>query len=454
MIKIEELVEKAKNGDEEAYSELIMLVKDDLYKIARAKLGNNENVQDAIQNTIINAYFNIGKLRNDQYFKTWITRILINECNRIYKNIKREDKLIEKYINNTDTEECIDDTIDFDSIIMILDENKKKIFELYYKYGLSVKEISKKLNISETNIKSDLYRGRQKIKKSYKSATIFLFILCIFIATSVIAACVISYIKSLFEVGSVGINNDGILMAIENLDWYQETNMDYIDLGDGNKIKVEYLLMDEMNLYLIFDFESEKDISKYSDISLLDLKIVDEDNNVICNRENVFAEQYCKIIGTKSIENNSNNIKALIYIYTDGFPASESLNISFSKIVLAKKMDTKEIDNTIVNFKINLDEKFVNRKYTTYISENGEIKKSIITETGFYSIIKGNDDISINEVSLIDEAGEIYECYYSRLSEYDSNCSYIIIGNYYDTKNEKLKLVINDNEYILKKNEN
>lgn len=59
MIKIEELVVQAKNGDKEAFSKLIIEVQSYLYNVARTKLGNEEDIQDAIQNTIINAYLNI-----------------------------------------------------------------------------------------------------------------------------------------------------------------------------------------------------------------------------------------------------------------------------------------------------------------------------------------------------------------------------------------------------------
>ena len=127
--------------------------------------------------------------------------------------------------------------------------------------------------MSENTIKSELSRGRQKIRKSFKQASIIILILCLLVTTSVIAISIISYIKSLFDVNSVGAKNDGVLMAIENLDWYQQVEMSYIDLGNGYKIKAEYLLIDEMNLYLVFDFQSEEDISKFNNISISDLKL-------------------------------------------------------------------------------------------------------------------------------------------------------------------------------------
>lgn len=218
MIPIKDLVIKAKTGNRDAYSELILLIHNDLYKVAKFKLDNEYDIEDAIQNAILNAYINIRKLRNTEYFKTWITKILINECNRIYKRKKKESLLEKKYTRFLDSEVYIDEVTDFDNITKILDETKKTIFELRYKEDLSIKQIAKKLNMPETTIKTHLNRGKQKIKKNYPHTPIIIFILVLFISTSIIAATTISYIGSLFEIENINSKNDNILTAIENLE--------------------------------------------------------------------------------------------------------------------------------------------------------------------------------------------------------------------------------------------
>ena len=82
---MEELVEKAKNDDKRAFSELIMATEKELYLIAKSKLKSDDDIGDAIQETIYKSYKNIKKLRDNSVFKTWIIKILINECNNIYK---------------------------------------------------------------------------------------------------------------------------------------------------------------------------------------------------------------------------------------------------------------------------------------------------------------------------------------------------------------------------------
>lgn len=449
MVKIEELVVQAKNGNEESYSELVKLLKPHLQNIAMARLNNTADADDAVQITIFTAYKKLKDLRDNKFFKTWITKILINECNRIYRNYKKDEKLLDKYSSNI--KEASNTDLDFDSIIDTLNNKRKKIFELYYKDELTVKEISKRLNMSENTIKSELSRGRQKIKSSFKKASIVVIILCLFVTTSVIAISLINYLRSLFEITSVGAKNDGVLTAIEHLDWYQELDMPYIDLSDGYKIRFEYILMDEMNLYLVVDFESENDISKFNNISLPDIKIINENNEVICDRGNILSNQIQMHIGDKLQENSSHHMKSLIYMYTDSFPICKTLNISFSKVVLYSKSLTNKIQCD-ASFQIDLSEKFLNRKYTSYVSNECSIKKAIVTETGFYAIIE-TDYFQDLKVSLIDQNKNIHNCYYNLLST-NSNSNileYIIMCNFNDIENEKLKLVIYDNVLELKK---
>ena len=82
---MEELIEQAKKGDKNAFSQLIKNIENDLYWIAKTRIKNDDDIGDVLQETIYKCYKNIKKLRENSYFKTWIVNILINECNYIYK---------------------------------------------------------------------------------------------------------------------------------------------------------------------------------------------------------------------------------------------------------------------------------------------------------------------------------------------------------------------------------
>ncbi len=68
----------AKKGDHEAFIALIHTEKAKMYRIAKAMLRDETNIEDAIQTTILKAYENIKKLKKEEFFQTWFIRILIN----------------------------------------------------------------------------------------------------------------------------------------------------------------------------------------------------------------------------------------------------------------------------------------------------------------------------------------------------------------------------------------
>lgn len=79
------LVRRARRGDAEAFIALIEACKMSLRRVALSYLKSEEDVADAIQDTILDAYEHIGSLKKEEYFKTWLVRILINRCTKQYR---------------------------------------------------------------------------------------------------------------------------------------------------------------------------------------------------------------------------------------------------------------------------------------------------------------------------------------------------------------------------------
>ena len=77
---MEKLVKKAKKGDAEAFIALMEQNRQSMIRIAFAYLGNEEDVADAMQETILSAFEKLDTLRRAEYFRTWLIRILINQC--------------------------------------------------------------------------------------------------------------------------------------------------------------------------------------------------------------------------------------------------------------------------------------------------------------------------------------------------------------------------------------
>ncbi len=63
-----------------AYTQLILNMKNDLYKIAKTRFINDDEVDDAIQETMIMSYKYLKKLKDPSKFKAWIIKFLISNC--------------------------------------------------------------------------------------------------------------------------------------------------------------------------------------------------------------------------------------------------------------------------------------------------------------------------------------------------------------------------------------
>lgn len=175
MEELEELVYKAQNKDMDSFEKLIQNIRSDLYRIAQTRLDDIEDINDSIQNTLLIAYKSIKKLEEPQYFKTWIIRILINECNNIYINNKKRLKLFQKLKNNKNVFQDdasdihkIENKIELEKIYKTLSYEEKICITLFYNSKYTIKEISEILNTNSNTIKSRIMRAKQKIRKYYE----------------------------------------------------------------------------------------------------------------------------------------------------------------------------------------------------------------------------------------------------------------------------------------------
>lgn len=166
-----ELIIKAMKGDKDSFVEAILIIEKDLYVISKTRLKNEDDICDAVQETILEAFSNINKLRDVNFFKTWIIKILINKCNYIYRNNKKynisfEENELENYVFKDDYDYS-NDNIDFLILINDLAYDEKLILTLYYYNEFTSREISKILKLKESTVRSKISRAKLKIKQKY-----------------------------------------------------------------------------------------------------------------------------------------------------------------------------------------------------------------------------------------------------------------------------------------------
>lgn len=157
------LVKRAQRNDKEAFVELMELNKQSMYKIAKSYLRNEEDVADAMSDTVLSCYEKISELREPKYFKTWMTRILINKCKDIWRKGQKEC-LLEEFPDTADPYRY-EENLEFEELMDALDEKYRVILALYYVEGFNTREIAEILEIAENTVKTRLVRGRKQFSK-------------------------------------------------------------------------------------------------------------------------------------------------------------------------------------------------------------------------------------------------------------------------------------------------
>lgn len=137
---------------------------DTLYHVAMSILRNDADSADAVQEALLKAFEKLDTLKEERYFRTWLTRILIHECYQI----QRKQKRLVPYEAYVEREPGKEDEVytDLYTAIGNLPEDLRVSVTLFYIEGFSIAEIAQLLGTKENTVKTRLYRGRMQLRKS------------------------------------------------------------------------------------------------------------------------------------------------------------------------------------------------------------------------------------------------------------------------------------------------
>lgn len=185
------IIERVLNGEKSLYEIIVRRFNPYLYKIGRSYNYNHEDTQDLMQNTFIDAYKHLKKFEGRSGFKTWIIRIMMNNCYHMREKFgfKKEfsQEIKENSIpmfgsSNNDGRNVVHNH----ELAQIIENALSKIpfdyrivFSLREINGLNISETSDLLDISESNVKVRLNRAktmlRTQIEKEYSASDLFEF---------------------------------------------------------------------------------------------------------------------------------------------------------------------------------------------------------------------------------------------------------------------------------------
>ena len=147
--------------DKKTFQNNVLSAETMLYRVAKSICFYECDCEDAVHEAILRAYEKLATLREEKYFRTWITRILINECYKINKSKKYEVSFSEYALSEEAKQEEF--SYVFDSI-MRLPEKIRITVQLHYVEGYSVEETARILEIPQGTVKSRLSQGRAKLR--------------------------------------------------------------------------------------------------------------------------------------------------------------------------------------------------------------------------------------------------------------------------------------------------
>lgn len=153
--------------DKEEFTRAVLEYESTLYRVAKSMLGSEAECADAAQNALLRAWEKQHTLRDTAYFKTWLTRILINECRAMLRQRARFVPLEEEAAEGEIAPERDSGLYE---AVMGLDVKYRVPFVLYYIEGFRTREIASMLKLPEGTVKTRLRRAREILRTELEGA--------------------------------------------------------------------------------------------------------------------------------------------------------------------------------------------------------------------------------------------------------------------------------------------
>ncbi len=164
---IENLVISSQQGNAQAFSQLYEMFSEDMYRFAWYYTGSSFLAEEAVSEAALSAFENIRSLKKAGSFKSWLFKILYNECKKAQKQ-KIIAANFTEYSSESDLQYITgdkDEIIALRSALKKLSEEEREILILYYSCGYTSKEISRITGIKDSTLRSKISRATEKLKQ-------------------------------------------------------------------------------------------------------------------------------------------------------------------------------------------------------------------------------------------------------------------------------------------------
>ena len=179
-----ELIEKAKNGDDGAFNQVVQAYRKRILGTIARLIGKPEDVEDVGQEVFLRLYFSLDQLRAAEVFEPWLYRLTVNAA---YDYLRRQKRRHEHRMSDLSEQQVIMADASaggkqkaeedrqtkvremVESLLGKVSEEDRILLMMKEVEGLSLKELEKIYNVNENALKVRLFRARQRVLKAFES---------------------------------------------------------------------------------------------------------------------------------------------------------------------------------------------------------------------------------------------------------------------------------------------
>lgn len=147
----------------EQFLELYESVYKDLYRLAYYYLGNSQDAEDVVSETVLKAYEKFASLKKKEAFKNWIFKILVNQCMTYLR--KKSTKGTAELMEEPFFEPKLEDAVAAQDLLSVLSEGERQIVVLSVFGGYKGEEIAELLHMKHSTVRSKYRRALKKMEQ-------------------------------------------------------------------------------------------------------------------------------------------------------------------------------------------------------------------------------------------------------------------------------------------------
>lgn len=168
------LIDRARNGDLDAFETIVRARMDAVYRLTNAILGNEADARDAAQETFVAAWREVGRLREPDRFEAWLQRVAVNAARQTHR--ARSRRRVREIPSSTvvaladqAARAPRDDAAILDAALATLPVEQRAILVLHHLEGRPLAELAAILDIPEGTAKSRMFTARRALAAAVRA---------------------------------------------------------------------------------------------------------------------------------------------------------------------------------------------------------------------------------------------------------------------------------------------